>query len=114
MTMAYKGIMGRDTGMPMPMGITCVAVAAGCSAAGIGRPSAGIGRVISGKIGRSWLESPEILGRRGRACALTAAPAGGKLILPRFGEALTLRLSPRGISLSVNGGATFGPPLRFS
>ena len=43
------GIMGRDTGMSMPMGITCVA--AGCSAAGIGRPSAGIGRVISGEIG---------------------------------------------------------------
>src|SRR6185503_16181741 len=64
MTMAYKGIMGRDTGMPMPMGIKCVAVAAGCSAAGIGRPSAGIGRVISGEIGRSWLESPKILGRR--------------------------------------------------
>jgi hypothetical protein len=58
--------MGRDTGMSMRMGITCVAVAAGCSAAGIGRPSAGIGRVISGEIGRSWLESPEILGRRGR------------------------------------------------
>ena len=86
------------------VGVTCFPVAAGCSAAGIGRPSAGIGRVISGEIGRSWLESPEILGRRGRARALTAAPAGGKLILPRFGEALTLRLSPRGISLSVNGG----------
>ena len=51
---------------------------------------------------------------RAHARALTAAPAGGKLILPRFGEALTLRLSPRGVSLSVNGGATFGPPLRFS
>jgi len=50
--MAYKGIMGRDTGMSMPMGITCVAMAAGCSAAGIGRPSAGIGPVISGEIGR--------------------------------------------------------------
>ena len=50
--------MGRDTGVSMPMGITCFAVAAGCSAAGIGRPSAGIGRVISGEIGRSWLESP--------------------------------------------------------
>ena len=64
MTMAYKGIMGRDTGMSTPMGITYVAclVAAGCSAAAIGRPSAGIGRVISGEIERSWLESPEILG----------------------------------------------------
>src|SRR5262245_13237816 len=63
MTMAYKGIMGRDTGMSMPMG-TCVVVAADCLAVGIGRPSAGIGRVISGEIGRSWLESPER--RRGR------------------------------------------------
>jgi hypothetical protein len=53
MTMAYKGIMGRDTGMSMPIGITCVAVAAAYSAAGMGRPSAGIGRVISGEIGRS-------------------------------------------------------------
>jgi hypothetical protein len=55
--MAYKR-MGRDTGMAMPMGITCVAclvclVAMGCSAADIGRPSAGIGRVISGEIGGS-------------------------------------------------------------
>jgi hypothetical protein len=68
MTIAYKGIMGRDTGTSMPMGITCAAclVAMGCSAVGIGRPSAGIGRVISGEIGRSWLESPEIMGRRGR------------------------------------------------
>jgi hypothetical protein len=53
MAMAYKGIMGRDMGMSMPIGITCVAVAAGCSAAAIGHPSAGIGRVISGEIGRS-------------------------------------------------------------
>jgi hypothetical protein len=50
---------------------------------------------------------------KSHARALTAAPACGKLILPRFSEALTLRLSPRGISLSVNGGATFGPPLLF-
>lgn len=50
--MAYKGIMGRDTGMSIPKGITRVVVAAGCSAAGIGRQSAGIGRVISGEIGR--------------------------------------------------------------
>jgi len=49
---------------------------------------------------------------RAHARALTAAPAGGKLILPRFGEALT-RLSPRGISLSVNGGATSGRPYGF-
>ena len=58
MTMAYKGIMGRDTGTSMPIGITrvgitrvgvtCFPVAAGCSAVGIGRPSACIGRVISG------------------------------------------------------------------
>jgi hypothetical protein len=60
MTMAYKGIMGRDTGMSMPIGITCVAVAAGCSAAGIGRPSAGIRRVISGEIGRSLAISRRI------------------------------------------------------
>jgi hypothetical protein len=53
MTMAYKGIIGKDMGMSMPIGITCVAVAAGFSAAGIGRPSAGIGRVISGEIGHS-------------------------------------------------------------
>jgi len=31
------------------MGITCVAIAAGCSAVGIGRPSAVIGRAISGE-----------------------------------------------------------------
>ena len=60
MNMAHKRIMGRDTGMSMPMGITCVAIAAGCSAAGIGRPSAGIGLVISGEMnvgnagGGSW------------------------------------------------------------
>ena len=56
--------MGRDTGVSMPMGITCAAclVAMGCSAVGIGRPSAGIGRVISGEIGRSWFEGPEIVG----------------------------------------------------
>jgi hypothetical protein len=58
--------MDRDTGVSMPIGITCCPVAPGCSAADIGRPSAGMGRVISGEIGRSWLESPEILGRRGR------------------------------------------------
>ena len=63
MTIAYKRIMGRDTGIYMPRGITSAAclvclVAMGCSAVGIGRPSAGIGRVISGEIGRSWLESP--------------------------------------------------------
>jgi hypothetical protein len=60
--MAYKGIMGRDTGTSMPIGITrvgitrvgvtCFPVAAGCSAVGIGRPSACIGRVISGEIER--------------------------------------------------------------
>jgi hypothetical protein len=66
MSMAYKGIRGRDTGMSMPIGITCFAVAAGCSAAGIGRPSAGIGRVIFGEIGRS-------LGRRGLAYCMQAA-----------------------------------------
>ena len=54
--------MDRDTGMSMPMGITCFAVAVACSAAVIGRPSAGIGRVISGEIGRSWFEGPEIVG----------------------------------------------------
>jgi hypothetical protein len=45
-----------------------------------------------------------------RFSALTAAPAGGKLTLPRFGEALTLRVSPRGF-LKRQRGATFGPPL---
>jgi hypothetical protein len=60
LTIAYKSIIGRDTGMFMPIGITragitcvevtCFPVAAGCSAAGIGRPSACIGRVISGEI----------------------------------------------------------------
>ena len=66
MTMAYKGIMGRDTGTSMPIGITrvgitrvgdtCFPVAAGCSAVGIGRPSACIGRVISGEssIAAEW------------------------------------------------------------
>jgi len=61
--MAYKGIMGSDTAVSMPMGITCVAclvrlVAMGCSAVGIGRPSAGIGRVISGEIERSLKQKP--------------------------------------------------------
>ena len=51
--MAYKSIMGRDTGMAMPVGITsvgltCFPVAAGCSAVGIGRPSVCTGPVISG------------------------------------------------------------------
>lgn len=50
MTMAYKGIIGRDTGVSIPMNITCVVVAAGCSAVGIGRQSAGIGLVISGEM----------------------------------------------------------------
>jgi hypothetical protein len=35
---------------------------------------------------------------------LTAAPAGGKLTLPRFGEALTLRVSPRGFLKRQRGG----------
>ena len=42
--------MGRSMGLSMPMGVTCVAIAAGCSGAGIGRPSAGIGRAISGEM----------------------------------------------------------------
>jgi hypothetical protein len=51
--MAYKSIMGRDTGMSMSVGITSggltrFPVAAGCSAVGIGRPSVCIGRAISG------------------------------------------------------------------
>ena len=67
MTMAYKGIMGRDTGTSMPIGITrvgitrvgvtCFPVAAGCSAVGIGRPSACIGRVISGEIERVIMDT---------------------------------------------------------
>ena len=78
MTMAYKGIMGRDTGMSMPMVTTCVAVAAGCSVAGIGRPSAGIGRVISGEIGRSglqWAKSLLSSLRHQNGSDLTHAPA---------------------------------------
>ncbi len=65
--MAYKSIMGRDTGMSMPIGITCVGItcvgltrfpmAAGCSAVDIGRPSACIGRVISGEIERGGTDS---------------------------------------------------------
>jgi hypothetical protein len=52
--MAYKSIMGRDTGMAMPIditsvGLTCFPAAAGCLAAGIGRPSVCIGRVIAGE-----------------------------------------------------------------
>jgi hypothetical protein len=39
-----------------------------------------------------------------RFSALTAAPAGGKLTLPRFGEALTLRVSPRGFLKRQRGG----------
>ena len=60
MSLAYEPIMGRNTGLSMPTGITCVAIAAGCSAAVIGRPSAGIGRAISGEMnvgsagGESW------------------------------------------------------------
>jgi hypothetical protein len=63
MTMEYKSIMGRDTGMFIPIditgvvitcvGVTCFPVAGGCSAVGIGRPSACIGRAISGEI--DWL-----------------------------------------------------------
>jgi len=45
------------------------------------------------------------------ARALTAAPACGKLIPLRFGEALTLRLSPEGDLFKRQRGATFGPPL---
>jgi hypothetical protein len=51
--------------------------------------------------------------RRYAFAALTAILQSEKLIVSRSGEALTLRVSPRGF-LKRQGGATFGPPLPLS